>query len=97
MTFLTFQSADTFYGHAIHFARFDIVMEFLIYAVKLITSFIVVVKVNFGLTVAVDTPAHAQLRNLFYFIHRSYFTMAGLALNLTGPDMLAMVEVNMIR
>ena len=60
MTFLTFEAADIFYGYAVHFTGFDIVMEFFVNALKFISLTIAVVKIHFCIAVAVYTPAHAQ-------------------------------------
>jgi hypothetical protein len=54
VTFLTFSTTDLFNGHTIHFAVLDIVVEFLVHAVKAI-----VLKLHVCFTVTVDTPAHA--------------------------------------
>ena len=78
MAFLALCTANAFYSYTIHFMIFYIVMEFFVYAVKLIafTGFIIV-KINFRFPVAVNTPAHAEVAKLFHFCHFLNFAMAG--------------------
>jgi hypothetical protein len=58
VTFLAFQTADIFYGNAIHLAGFDIVMEFLIKAIETVAC-TVGIEINLGFAVTVYAPAHA--------------------------------------
>jgi hypothetical protein len=60
VAFLTFQATDMLNAHAIHLTVFDIVVEFLVNAIKLITLGAVVIEVDRGFAMAIDTPAHAQ-------------------------------------
>jgi len=59
VTFLAFQATDIFYGYAVHFTGFNIVVEFLVNAVKLVARAVVIVELHFRFTVTVDAPAHA--------------------------------------
>ena len=59
VTFLTFQTTDVFHAYTIHFTRLQIIMEFFINAVELVSSAVAVVEGDFGFAVTVDTPAHA--------------------------------------
>jgi hypothetical protein len=49
---------------------------------------LIVIKVDFGIAVTVNTPAHAQLGELFYLIHFRDIAMTSLALYFTGFCML---------
>lgn len=88
MTFLTLKTTDILHFHAVHFTGPDIVVELLVNAVEFVTLRTVIVEVHIGLPVTVDTPAHAQVGYLFYFIHGGNFAMTALALNIAGADML---------
>jgi hypothetical protein len=59
VTFLTFQPTDVLNRHTIHFARFDIIMEFLVNAIELISFGTVIVEIHPRLPVTVNTPTHA--------------------------------------
>ena len=96
MTFLTLQSTDIFNFYAIHFTGFDIVVELLVDTVKLVALGAVVIEVHVGLTVTVDTPSHAQVGHLFYFIHGSDLTVTALTLYITGADVLGVVKINVV-
>ena len=56
-----------------------------------------IIEINLCLAMAIDTPSHAQVSHLFYLIHRGDLTVTALALNLSGSDVLRVVEVNMVR
>lgn len=88
MAFLALQSADIFHGHAIHFVILDIVMELFVNAVEFVTGAVRVIEIDLGLAVTVHAPTHAQFRHLLHFVHRGDLTVAGLALYLSGTDML---------
>ena len=96
MTFLTLETSDIFHFHTVHFTVFDIIVEFLVDAVELVTLGAVVIEVHIGLAVTVDTPSHAQIGHLFYFIHGSDLTMTALTLYITGTDVLGVVEINVV-
>ena len=88
MAFLALGTADILDRNTILCAVFQIVMEFLVNAVEFVTAGTVVIEINFGLAVTVYAPTHAQLSELFHFIHCGDLTVAGLALNFTGADVL---------
>ena len=69
MTFLALNSANILHGDTIHFPGFNIIMEFFVNAIKFISRAVIIIKIHFCFAVAVYTPAHAQLRKLFYLIH----------------------------
>ena len=92
MAFLALRTADLLDSHTIHFARFQIVMEFLVNAVEFVAIASRVTEVDLGRTVAVDTPAHAEFGELLHFVHFLDGSVAGLALNLTGLGMLGVAE-----
>src|SRR5882757_3850249 len=72
-------------------------MEFLVNAVELVA--IVpgrIREIDLCRTVTVDTPAHAEWRKLFYFIHFLDGAVAGLALYFTRLGMLCMAEEYMV-
>ena len=96
MTFLTFQSTDIFYSYTVHFARFDIVMEFFVNAIETVAC-TVCIEINFGFAVTVDTPAHAQFSIAVYFIHFLDIAMTGLTLYITCSCVLRMIEINVVR
>jgi len=95
VTFLALDAADIGHRYTVHLAIFNICMELLVNAVELVAG-AVCVEVDLGLPVTVDTPAHAQFRKLFHFIHFSDLTMAGLALYIAGSYVLRVIEVNMV-
>jgi hypothetical protein len=66
-------------------------MEFFVDAIESI-----VFKLHFGFSVTVHTPAHAKIRELLYFTHFLNFTMAGLALHLSGFYVLGMVKIYVV-
>ena len=96
VTFLAFKAAYVFYGHTIHFASLHIVMELLVNAVKFISGAVSGIKVHLGLAVTVNTPTHAQLSHLLYFVHFLDITVAGLAGYITYPYVLGVVKVNVV-
>jgi hypothetical protein len=59
VTFLTFQTANIFYGNAIHFTGPYIVVEFFVNAIEFVACAVIVIKIHLAFAVAVDTPAHA--------------------------------------
>ncbi len=76
------------YANTIHFTIADIIMEFLVDTIELIAFSAVVIEVNRCFTVTIHTPSHAQLRELEYFIHLVNITVTGLALHITGTNVL---------
>ncbi len=73
MTFLTFGTANLLYCNTfgtINLAAFQILVVFLVNAVKLIARGAVRIKVHLGLPVAIHAPSHAQLAYLLHFVHR---------------------------
>ena len=97
MTFLALRSANAFNGYAIHFFILDVVMEFFINTIKLITlPGFFIQEVYFRFPVTVDTPAHAEILKLVYFRHFLDIAMALLALNLAYLDVLRVVEINVV-
>src|SRR5437762_4552279 len=96
MTFLTLNSANILHGDAIHFPGFNIIVVFFVNAIKFISRAVIIIKIHLCFAVAVYTPPHAQLRKLFYFIHFSNRSMAGLTLNSACVHMLRMTEENKI-
>jgi hypothetical protein len=93
MTFLALRSTNLLYRYTlgtIHLATLHILMVFFVDAVKSI-----VFKLHFGFAVTVHTPAHAKVRELLHFTHFLNFTMAGLALYLSGFYVLGMVYASM--
>src|SRR5687767_53040 len=72
-------------------------MELLINAVEFVAFCTIVIEINFCIAMTIDTPAHAQLRKLFHFIHFRNISMTGLALNIACFYVLGMIEVNMVR
>ena len=98
MTFLALGTAYVFHGHAVHLPALQVLVEFLIDAVELVTSVARAVgEVDLCGTVTVDTPAHAQGSELFYFIHFLDRTVAGLALYLAGLGVLRVAEEYVVR
>jgi hypothetical protein len=92
MAFLTFGTTNILNGYAVFFARFQIFMEPLVNAVELIAISAGIREIDLGGTVAIDTPAHAHIGELFYFVHFLDRTVTGLALYFTSTDMLCMAE-----
>jgi hypothetical protein len=98
MAFLALGSTNLLDGHAIHFTVFELFMEFVVNAVEFIAIAAGRIgKVDLGGTMAVDTPAHAQIGELFDLVHFLDRTMAGLALDLAGANVLGMAEEYVIR
>jgi hypothetical protein len=56
----------------------------------------IVFKLHFGFAVTVNTPAHAKIRELLHFTHFLNFTVAGLALHLSGFYVLGMVKIYVV-
>src|SRR5204862_7496453 len=96
MTILALNSANILHGDTIHFPGFNIIVEFFVNAVKFISRAVIIIKVHFCFAMAVYTPAHTQFGKLFYFIHFSNRSMAGLTLHFAYTYMLCMTEVNEI-
>jgi len=97
VTFLTLGSADLFHGNTVHLVILNIVVEFLVNAVKFITACIVlIIEINLGFAVTVDAPAHAQVGELVYFRHFLDVSVAGLTLLLAYFHVLAVVEVYVV-
>src|SRR5882757_6595337 len=72
---------------------FKIVVQGFVNAVKFIAfACFRAVELNFALTVAVNTPAHAQIGKLLHFIHFLYRAVAGLTLYFAGPGVLGVAE-----
>ena len=59
MTSLAFSSTDICNRYAIHFVVLEVIMEFFINTVKFISRAVIIIKVHFGFTMTIDTPAHA--------------------------------------
>ena len=91
VTFLTFGSTNLFHSYTIQLLIFQIFVEFFVNAVEFVIG-----KLHFGFPVTVYTPAHAQVSKLVYFVHFLDFTMAGLALLLTGFYVLGVIKIYVI-
>src|SRR5690242_7093679 len=97
MTFATFSSTDHLNCYTIILLILNVLVEFFVNAVKFISISFAIVKLNFGSTVTIDAPAHAQVCKLFYLGHVLNFSMTCLAGNLANFYVLGMVEINKIR
>ena len=97
VAFLTFRSSNILHRYTIHLACFDIVVEFLVNAIELITCTVVVVEINLCLAVAVNAPAHAQFSHLLHPVHFLDISMAGLAGYISNSYVLCVVEINVVR
>src|SRR5688572_1613029 len=98
MAFLTFCTANAFYGYAVHFIVLKIIMKLLINAVVFISGAgALIQEIYFGLPVTVNTPAHAEISKLVNLRHFLDVSMTGLASKFAHLHMLAMVEINVIR
>jgi predicted glycosyltransferase involved in capsule biosynthesis len=66
-------------------------MELLILCIEFIIN-----KLNLGIAVTINTPAHTQVTNLSYPVHFLNGTMTGKAFDLSNCYMLCMAEKDMI-
>ena len=97
VTLHTLQTTDIFHRYAIHLATVDIVVEFLVDAVELVTSTVgAVEEVHLAFTVTVNTPTHTEICKLVNLSHFLYVAVAGLALLLSNLYVLTMIKVHMI-
>ena len=93
MAFLTLRTTDVLHRHTIHLTVLQVFMEFLINAVELVA--IVpgrIREIDLCRTVTVDTPAHAEWRELFYLIHFLDGAVACLALYLASLGVLCVAK-----
>ena len=66
-------------------------MELLILCIEFIIN-----KLDFGVAVTIDTPAHTQIAYLSYPVHPLYVAMAGATFNFPHGHMLGMTEKDMV-
>jgi hypothetical protein len=92
VTFLTLCAANLFHCYTIHLAVLYVVVKLLIHAVEPI-----VLKLNIGFSVTVNTPAHAKVAKLLHFSHLLNRTMTGLTLHAPYFGVLRVVEINVVR
>ena len=59
MTSLALDSANILHSYAVHFASFEIVMEFFINAVKFISGAVIIIEIDICRAMAIDAPPHA--------------------------------------
>src|ERR1700761_3372696 len=71
-------------------------MGFFVNAVEFVAVPGGIAKIYFRRPMTIDTPAHAQLGELFHLVHLLDRPMTGLALYLARPDMLCMAKEDMI-
>jgi len=87
----TFSTADLFNRYAVNLLILEILVEFLVNAVKLVVS-----ELNLGLAVTVDTPAHAEVGKLLHLAHFLDLTMTGLTILLANGYVLRVVEIYVV-
>ena len=98
MTFLTFRAADVFDGHRVFVARAEVAGEFTVDAIEFIAVYAIGAfgEGDLGGSMAVDAPAHAQIGELFYFVHLLDGAMTGLTLDVAYADMLRVIEIDQV-
>ena len=85
------RSADHIYSYRINLSLFKLLPEIFVFFIKFI-----IVELNFGIAVTIDTPAHGQIRNLGNAIHLLNSSMAGLTRQFACAHMLRMTEKHMV-
>lgn len=95
---LALRSTDVFNGHTVFRTVFELFMELVVNAVEFVAIAAGGIReVDLGSAVAIDTPAHAQVSELFDLIHFLDRPVTGLALDLAGADVLCVAEEYMVR
>src|SRR5690606_6827497 len=91
VTFLTLKTTYLSCSYAITFTFFNFLVVFFKNTVV-----VVVLEINFGFSVTVDTPSHRQRLKLFHLVHFLNRTVTSLTLYITNIYVLRMVKVNVV-
>ena len=59
MTSLALDSPDIYNSYTVHLMILDIIVKFLVNAVKFIAGAIIIVEIHFCFAMAIDAPTHA--------------------------------------